>query len=118
MQVVAQLSARGVPILAGTDHNNRGTAPGSSLHGELEFLVAAGLTPMQALSAATAATAMAFRLKDRGRIAPGLRADLVLVDGDPTVDIRATRSIVAVWKDGAEFDREAWLKRATAGGNP
>jgi imidazolonepropionase-like amidohydrolase len=115
MQVVAQLSARGVPILAGTDQNNPGTAPGSSLHGELEFLVTAGLTPVQALSAATAATAKAFRLNDRGRIAPGLRADLLLVNGDPTVDIKATRSIVAVWKAGVEFDRDAWLQRAMAG---
>jgi imidazolonepropionase-like amidohydrolase len=115
MRVVAQLSARGVPILAGTDQNNPGTAPGSSLHGELEFLVEAGLTPKQALSAATAATAGAFRLKDRGRIAPGLRADLLLVDGDPTVDIKATRSIVAVWKAGVELDRDAWLRVALSG---
>jgi imidazolonepropionase-like amidohydrolase len=116
MKVVAELSARGVPILAGTDQNNPGTAPGSSLHGELEFLVEAGLTPAQALSAATAATAKAFKLNDRGRIAPGLRADLLLVDGDPTVDIKATRSIVAVWKAGVELDRDAWLQGALAGG--
>jgi imidazolonepropionase-like amidohydrolase len=118
MKAVAELSARGVPILAGTDQNNPGTAPGSSLHGELEFLVAAGLTPVQALSAATSATAKEFRLTDRGRIAPGLRADLLLVDGDPTVDIKATRSVVAVWKAGAELDRNAWLQGAIASGKP
>jgi imidazolonepropionase-like amidohydrolase len=115
-KAVAELAARRVPILAGTDQNNPGTAPGSSLHGELEFLVAAGRTPVQALSAATAATAKAFRLNDRGRIARGLRADLLLVDGDPTVDIRASRSIVAVWKAGVEFDRDAWLKGAMGAG--
>jgi imidazolonepropionase-like amidohydrolase len=44
-------------------------------------------------------------LKDRGRIAPGLRADLVLVEGDPSRDIRATRSIVMIWKAGAALER-------------
>jgi imidazolonepropionase-like amidohydrolase len=117
MRVVAQLSARGVPILAGTDQNNPGTAPGSSLHGELEFLVEAGLSPVQALNAATSATAKAFRLADRGKIAPGFRADLLLVEGDPTVDITATRNIVAVWKAGVEFNRDAWLAAAVASRN-
>ncbi len=46
-------------------------------------------------------------LSDRGRIAPGLRADLLLVQGDPTANIRATRDIVAVWKRGKKLDREA-----------
>jgi hypothetical protein len=70
------------------------------LHRELELLAAAGLTPVEALAAATSAPADAFRLADRGRIRPGLRADLVLVDGDPTTDVTATRGIVAVWKEG------------------
>jgi imidazolonepropionase-like amidohydrolase len=118
MHVVPQLVARGVPILAGTDQHNPGTAPGASLHGELELLVDSGLTPLQALRAATSATARAFRFADRGRIAPGLRADLLLVDGDPTADIKATRNIVAVWKAGVEFDRDAWLERALASGKP
>ena len=114
---VRQLQAAGVPILAGTDAPNPGTAHGASLHGELQLLVAAGLTPAAALSAATAAPAAAFRLADRGRIAPGLRADLLLVDGDPTVDILATRNIAAVWKVGVRVDREAArasLERARA----
>ena len=66
------------------------------------------------MKAATSATAKAFRLTDRGRIAPGLRADLLLVEGDPTVDITATRNIVAVWKAGVEFNRDAWLATAVA----
>jgi imidazolonepropionase-like amidohydrolase len=114
MKAVGQLSAHSVPILAGTDQHNPGTAPGASLHGELEILVEAGLKPVQALKAATSATAKAFRLTDRGRIAPGLRADLLLVEGDPTVDITATRNIVAVWKAGVEFNRDAWLAAALA----
>src|SRR5262249_60162703 len=83
---VKALKAAGVRILAGTDCGNPGTAHGASIHRELALLVAAGLTPAEALAAATAVAAGAFALADRGRIAPGLRADLVLVDGDPTVD--------------------------------
>jgi Complex I intermediate-associated protein 30 (CIA30)/Amidohydrolase family len=63
------------------------------------------MTPAQALSAATAHTASAFGLADRGRIRAGLRADLVLVDGDPSADILATRSIVKVWKNGFDVQR-------------
>src|SRR5437764_1217104 len=108
---------RGVPILTGTDAGNPGTAPGASLHGELEYLVEAGLTPFQALVTATSATATAFRLPDRGRIAPGLRADLVLVNGDPTGDIRATRDIHEIWKAGVPLDRQQWLDRILQGRN-
>lgn len=89
-----------VPLLAGTDSGNPGVVYGVSLHRELELLVKAGLTPAEALTAATAAPARAFHLTDRGRIAAGLRADLVLVDGDPTADILATRNIAEIWKDG------------------
>ena len=112
MTAITPLSAAHVPILAGTDAGNSGTVPGASLHGELEYLVEAGLTPTQALVAATSATATAFKLVDRGRIAPGLRADLVLVNGNPADDIRVTRDIVAVWKLGIPVDRQAWLSRA------
>jgi len=105
---VRQLAAAGARILAGTDAPNSGTAHGASLHGELQLLVEAGLTPTAALAAATAAPAAAFRLADRGRIAPGLRADLVLVEGDPTADILQTRAIVQVWKLGVAADRDAF----------
>ena len=97
---VRALHDAGVEILAGTDAGNPGTAHGASMHGELELLVRAGLTPVEALAAATSVPARRFELVDRGRIAPGARADLLLVDGDPTRDIRATRAIVAVWKNG------------------
>lgn len=109
-----QLLANGVTILAGTDAHNLGTAPGASLHAELAFLVEAGMTPLQALRAATSAPARVFHWRDRGRIAPRMRADLLLVDGDPTADITATRNIRAVWKRGIEFDREAWRQRLHA----
>lgn len=102
---VRQLKAAGARILAGTDAPNPGTAHGASMHRELELLVQAGLTPIEALTAATSTPAAAFSLKDRGRIAPGLRADLLLVDGDPTSDITATRSVATVWKGGVALER-------------
>ncbi|WP_410623648.1 amidohydrolase family protein [Amycolatopsis sp. cmx-8-4] len=102
---VAALHAAGVPILAGTDAN---TAPGSpasvehgrSLHHELELLVQAGLSALDALRAATSLPAQHFGLSDRGAITPGLRADLVLVDGDPTTEISTTRNLVRIWCGG------------------
>lgn len=102
---VRQLVAAGVPVLAGTDAGNPGTAHGSAMHREVELLVKAGMTPLQALAAATSVPATAFRLRDRGRIAPGLRADLLLVEGDPAADITATRAIAGVWKQGVRYDR-------------
>lgn len=102
---VRALHAAGVPILAGTDGANPGIPNGVGLLAELELLVAAGLRPQDALAAATANPARAFGLADRGRIAPGRRADLVLVDGDPTRDITDLRSISGVWRNGAQLDR-------------
>ena len=98
---VAALHRAGVPIVLGTDANQAHGVPanvpyGESAHRELELLVDAGLTPAEALHAACGAAADRFGLPDRGRIAPGLRADLLLVDGDPTTDITATRAILAV----------------------
>jgi imidazolonepropionase-like amidohydrolase len=78
---------------------------GISFHRELELLVRVGLRPVEALSAATMNTAKAFRLSDGGRIAPGLRADMLLVRGDPSPDILATRDILRMWKAGVEVDR-------------
>jgi len=120
---VRQLLASGVPILAGSDAPNPGTAHGAALHRELELLVGAGLTPVQALGAATSASARAFRITDRGRIAKGLRADLLLVNGDPTRDITATRDIAGIWKGGVAIDRAPYAKaiaeaRANAGRAP
>jgi imidazolonepropionase-like amidohydrolase len=106
--VVGALHSAGVDILAGTDAPNPGTAQGVSLHGELELLVAAGLSPGEALAAATSVPARRFGLADRGRIVPGARADLVLVRGDPTADIRATRAILRIWKNGADVERKRY----------
>ena len=108
-KAIKQLKAENVPILAGTDSPNPGTTYGASLHQELLLLVKAGLTPQEALRSATSIPAEMFGLKDRGRIKPGLLADCVLVKGDPTRDIKATRNIVAIWKNGARFDRKKYL---------
>jgi len=104
---VRALRAAGVPLLAGTDAPNPGTGHGASIHRELELLVQAGLTPTEALRSGTSVPAKAFGLNDRGRITTGLRADLLLVRGDPATDITATRDIIAIWKTGAEVDRAA-----------
>jgi imidazolonepropionase-like amidohydrolase len=101
------LHAAGVPLLVGTDAPNPGTAHGASVHGELAQMVQAGLSPAEALAAATAVPARAFGLADRGRIAAGLRADLLLVEGEPDRDIEATRAIVTIWKNGRAVDRSA-----------
>lgn len=114
LESVRLLHEAGVPILAGTDAMNPGTAYGASLHRELELLVEAGLTPAEALAAATSVTAETFGLTDRGFIREGMRADLLLVEGDPVSDILATRRILGVWKDGEPADRASWLAAADA----
>ncbi len=113
-RAVGKLHAAGVPILAGTDAPNPGTAHGASMHRELELLVEAGLSPTEALAGATSRAAASFRLSDRGRIAPGLRADLVLVEGDPTQTITDTRRIVRVWKEGKPVDLEGHHRKIKA----
>lgn len=104
MTVTALHNAK-VPILVGTDSNTNPKTPfqpkhGESLHEEMALLVQAGLTPVEALRGATILPAQLFDLKDRGAIKPGLRADLVLIDGDPTKDINVTRNIKGVWIKG------------------
>jgi imidazolonepropionase-like amidohydrolase len=95
----------GVTILAGTDANQAPSAPasppyGTSLHHELELLVGAGPSAVDALRSATVLAAEHFGLSDRGVITAGKRADLVLVDGDPLSDINAVSKIAAVWCAG------------------
>lgn len=110
---VAALHAAGVDILAGTDAGNPATAHGIGMHGELALLVRAGLSPADALAAATSVPARRFGLDDRGRIARGMRADLLLVEGDPTADIEATRAIAGIWKNGHAVARPR-MDQATA----
>jgi imidazolonepropionase-like amidohydrolase len=105
---VRALHAAGVDIIAGTDASFPvpflgGVAHGASVHHELQYLVQAGLTPIEALRTATRTPARRFGLGDRGRIAAGHRADLLLVDGDPTADISDTLNIRTVWRRGTRL---------------
>ncbi|HET9959184.1 MAG TPA: amidohydrolase family protein [Polyangiaceae bacterium] len=105
MASVKALHDAGVELLVGTDVSQPfpflgGLAHGASVHHELQYLVQAGLSPIQALRAATASTARRFGLLDRGRIAPGLRADLVLIEGEPTRQISDTLNVRSVWRRG------------------
>lgn len=103
---VRALHRAGVRIVAGTDAPNRGVEHGISLHRELELLVEAGIPPLDALKAATSVAALAYRLKGHGRIVPGAAADMILVKGDPTTDILASRNIVSVWRCGQRLERQ------------
>ena len=114
VEAVKQMLVAGVPILAGTDAPNPGTAHGIAMHKELEYLVNAGLSNTQALAAATSLPAKVFSLNDRGTISVGKRADLLLVRGDPVADIKATRAIEGIWKGGARVDRESFAKTIAA----
>ena len=110
-EMVRLLRDAGVPILAGTDQ-----APdGASLHRELELLVEAGLSPAEAIAAATSRAAALLGLTEEiGTVEAGKRTDLVLLDGDPLVDITNTRRIAAVVVGGVLLDR-AELRGLVAG---
>jgi len=106
---VKAMHEAGVPILAGTDANMQPGVPanvmhGQSMHKELELLVDAGLSNLDALRAATSLPAKYFGLQDRGVVEVGKRADLVLLSEDPLVDIKATKSIQRVWCKGVEVE--------------
>jgi hypothetical protein len=94
----------GVRVMAGTDANTAGVVPGFSLHDELGSLVAAGMSPAQALRAATAAPAQQMKQKS-GKLAPGYRADMLLLNANPLDAIGNTRSIDAVFLHGRHLDR-------------
>ncbi len=99
VEFVGRMYRAGVPILAGTDG-----MPGFTLQRELELYVQAGMTPAQALQVATWNGAKYTRTQqDRGSIAVGKRADLLLVDGDPTADIADIRKVALVIKNGHAY---------------
>ncbi|CAI6088338.1 unnamed protein product [Clonostachys chloroleuca] len=102
-ETVRRLKAEGVPIIVGSDAvgPGLGTAYGATVHQEMHLLVKeCGFSPQDAIRSATTLTAKVFGLKDRGEVAQGLKADLVLVEGNPTHDIDATLNIKSVWRDG------------------
>lgn len=106
LELVGEMSHAGVPIMAGTDTPNPYVFAGFSLHDELALLVQAGLTPFEALKSATFNPAKYLgRLKSAGTIEVGKEADLVLLEGDPLVDIRNIVKIAAVVIGGKVFER-------------
>ena len=117
-RMAAWLAASDAVVLVGSDTGTPFAYPGRSLHEELELLVGAGMTPLEVISAATWGAARFMGAGERsGRIAPGYDADLVLLDADPSADIRATRRIRAVVRAGVLHDRAA-LNRVLAEGRP
>ncbi|MEZ4564295.1 MAG: amidohydrolase family protein [Thermomicrobiales bacterium] len=115
-RLVKALVEAGVPVLAGADAAFvPGVAPGYALHQELAALVAAGLTPWQALAAATSVPAEWLGVSDdRGTVEAGKRANLILLDADPLADIGNTRAINAVIFNGELFDRQVLDARLAA----
>ena len=87
-----------------------GTMPGISLHTELEMLVRIGLCPREALAAATNNYAIQFGWNELGQIAPGRRADILVLDGDPTANVWNARRISTLIFDGNIVDRDGLLK--------
>jgi imidazolonepropionase-like amidohydrolase len=95
-----------IVVLAGTDTGDPYTIPGATLHDELEQLVAAGMTPHQALEAATIEPARFLEWDEQmGTVEKGKVADLVMLDANPLEDIRNTRKIAAVFARGRYFSR-------------
>ena len=98
------LADGGVTIAMGTDSGTQlGRWQGYFEHVELELMVEAGLTPLQALVAATGTAARVMGLGGLGTLEPGKWADFVVLDGDPLADIRNTRRIDSVWIAGREL---------------
>jgi imidazolonepropionase-like amidohydrolase len=102
--VIIALFRAGVPIVPGSDTG----LVGFGLHRELEIYVEAGMTPLEAIQAATIVSARAMGLdRDSGTVEAGKRADLILVDGDPLKDIKALRRVTRVVADGRVYDAAA-----------
>jgi imidazolonepropionase-like amidohydrolase len=101
LQIVGALHKAGVPIVPGSDTG----LVGHGLHRELELYVQAGMTPMQAIQSATIVSARAMNLdRDSGTVEPGKRADLILIDGNPLVNISEIRKVSRVVVNGRLYD--------------
>ncbi|KIX00115.1 uncharacterized protein Z518_10252 [Rhinocladiella mackenziei CBS 650.93] len=108
---VIDLKCAQVPILAGTDANKHGSGPGKvpcgeSIFQELELLVEAGLSPLEAVRSATALPSSIFGLEDRGSIEVGKRADLILVAANPLENISNIRQVQRVWCGGMQVAKD------------
>ena len=113
-RLVYELQQAGAGLLLGSDAPQIMNVPGFSTHEELRLLVLAGLTPLQALQTGTINPAQFFGYSDRGRIAAGQMADLVLLQSNPLEDILATRNIQGVMRGGRWYSKEQ-LEKMLAG---
>src|SRR5438874_3014174 len=100
------LFGAGVLLAAGTDAPYPGDMQGEGLHHELELLVAAGLTPLEAITVATRNAARLIGAGDWGTIEAGKAATLIVVDGRPDRNISDTRKVVEVMLRGRKIDRD------------
>ncbi len=107
MQNARALTQSGVLLTAGTDAPYPGDMQGEGLHRELELLVEAGFTPLEAISIATQNAARFIGANDWGTIQPGKLATLIIVDGRPDRDIAQTRKVVGVYVAGKKIDRDS-----------
>jgi imidazolonepropionase-like amidohydrolase len=126
-RLTGELHHAGIPLLVGSDSLDAFVIPGESLHRELGELVRAGLTPAEALSAATSGAATFLgREHDLGTVETGKIADLVLLDGSPLENIANTQRVNAVVRAGVYLDRgeldklltQAKAAAAAAGSSP
>ncbi|HXV40786.1 MAG TPA: amidohydrolase family protein [Steroidobacteraceae bacterium] len=105
MDNLRRLVDAGVTVVMGTDAGNIGTLHGPSIHREFALMRESGLTPAEILRTATVNGARALGLADSaGRIAPGMRADLVLLDADPLADVANLQRVRVVLKDGVAYE--------------
>jgi imidazolonepropionase-like amidohydrolase len=111
---VAKLARAGASVLLGSDTGVQDQPFGFTAHIEMELLVASGMTPMQALVAATSRPAEYLGLRDLGVLASGRSADFVVLDANPLDDITATRRIADVYVRGARVDRARLAARMSA----
>ncbi|GAA0724314.1 amidohydrolase family protein [Dokdonella soli] len=117
-QIDAHLHELGATFLAGSSAPGYGVMPGGGVHGEMKLLQQIGLSPREALAAATSNFADVYALSDRGRVEPGRRADLVILASDPRKDVAAVDDISEVMIDGRFVDRLKLLKAAQARKGP
>lgn len=108
---IAGMREASIPIFAGSDANKSASGVakvgyGTGLQEELELLVEAGMSPVEALKAATELPARYFGLEDRGKIEVGMRADLLLLERNPLEDIKNIRLVSRVWCGGVESDTQ------------
>jgi imidazolonepropionase-like amidohydrolase len=115
-RALAAENRAGVPIVAGTDSGNNPVVPylfhGVTTLREIELLGGAGLSPAEAIASATRTPASMLDLStELGTVEPGKRADLVIVKGDPLVDLRALRNVLWTVKDGVAKTPAEWMGR-------